>query len=548
VRERFQGVTPAIAATALLLLIIVCVAPWGEFPINDDWHFAHIAKNFAERGVLAIDLQSSSSVVGQSVLVWPVIHFLGFSFLKLRLLTMVVSVLIIFELDYLLRLAAVSRGVRVFTLCLLVVNPFFLYFSTSFMLEHYSVFVALLAACIWYKGRCDENTQLLLVAAATAGFAFWIRQLSALVLPAILLAELVASGLPAFRRRLASRAAAFGIWIAVVGSFFIWARATGSQTEQASSALERVTKPDPLILFFQFGIFVFYVTFFVAPFIIAWLRRENPRFKALLIPSLLILSAGFAIYFGVSAGVPRGNIHRSFPFLHNVFTQYGVGPILLTDVYIEESGVRPIEPPFIWVFAELLLIAIAVGWARLLGAIREAKNEIALFGMCFALLNFVAVGLSFITAIFDRYHYYGIVGFTIAAATVVPVAAMRRFYRAASVSVVVLGLFSTLGLHDYFRWNDARAELAREAEQRGIKRSELDGGYETNGWNDIEKLGVSADCGYKQFWFCGTRPYRIGLTKYPSDEVLSTRQVRAWLLPFPPVLLLKRGVIKSEKL
>lgn len=534
-------VSPPFLSTVLFLVLVIVIAPWGEFPINDDWMWAHIAKNLAERGVLAIDLQSTTSIIGQAILAWPIIHFFGFSFLKLRLLSLAISILIIFEIDYLLKLADAGRKVRLFTLCMLVVNPFFIYFSTSFMTEHYSLAVSLLSACVWFKGRKTENIPLLILAAAIGGFAFWIRQLNALVYPALLLAEFMGKGRPATRRAFVARSIGVIVWLAIVLSFFLWARWNSSQTEQASKALSRLASPDPVILFFQLGIFVYYVTFFVAPFLIARLRRENPSIRALLIPSLLILSAGFALFLGDTDGSPRSNIHRTFPFLHNVFNQYGVGPILVTDVYIENSGVRPHSPAFPWITIQILLVVLSVTWGRVLGALRTKKHEIAFFGVCFALLNYLAVGMSFQTAIFDRYHYIGIIGFTIALAAILPENTSAWFARAATVWIIVLGIFSTLALHDHFRWQEARAELAKKAETMGIARSQIDAGYEINGWNDIEKLGASPDCGYKQFWFCGTRPYRIGTTRYPTDQILVAQPIRWWLLPFPDMLLLKRG-------
>jgi hypothetical protein len=533
--------SPALLSCLLLMIVVLVIGPWGEFPINDDWHFAHIAKNFAQHGILAIDLPRSTSIIGQSILAWPVNHFLGFSFFKLRLLTLLCSAVILVEVDYLLRLASVERNIRLVTLCLLVVNPFFLYFSMSFMTENYAHIVALLSVCVWFRGRRTDNIPLLLLAAAIAGYAFWIRQLSALVFPAVLLAEFAVHGRPSTRRQIASRGAALTIWVVIVASFLLWAYFTGNQTKVASNALDRVKSPDPIVLFFQFGIFAFYVTFFVAPFLAALIRRENPSLKALLIPTLLILSAGFAVFFGDTDGSPRSNIHRVFPFLHNVFNQYGVGPVLVTDVYIENSGVRPHAPAFVWIVIEIGLIALSVGWARTWQMLKTARNEIAFFGVGFALLNFLAVGLSFITAIFDRYHYSGIIGFTIALAAVFPQAKWSKLRRASIVWILVVGLFSTLALHDHFRWQTARAELASDAAKLGIPQAQIDAGYEINGWNDIEKIGTSPDCGYEEFWFCGKRPFRIGVTKYPADSVMLSQPIRWWFLPFPPMLLMKRG-------
>lgn len=253
--------SPFWTAVGLLLLLVVCIAPWPNLPINDDWLYAHIARNLAENGHLAIDVPVASSVVGQALIAWPVIHFFGFSFLALRVLTLVCSILILAELDFLLRFASVSASVRLIALCLLVVNPFFLHFSTSFMTENYSYAVALLAACVWFEGRRRQNAWLGVVAAAIAGFSFWIRQLSALVLPALLIAEIIADRPQSLRAFLSRRGTAIGVWTISVFSYFRWSTTTGNVTRQSSDALARILSPDPLILFAELGIFGFYMTF-----------------------------------------------------------------------------------------------------------------------------------------------------------------------------------------------------------------------------------------------------------------------------------------------
>jgi hypothetical protein len=172
--------------------LVVCIAPWSNLPINDDWLYAHIARNLAENGHLSIDVPVASSVVGQALIAWPVIHFFGFSFLALR----------------------------------------------------------------------RQNAWLGVVAAAIAGFSFWIRQLSALVLPALLIAEIIADRPQSLRAFLSRRGTAIGVWTVSVSCYFWWSTTTGNVTRQSSDALARILSPDPLILFAELGIFGFYMTFF----------------------------------------------------------------------------------------------------------------------------------------------------------------------------------------------------------------------------------------------------------------------------------------------
>ncbi|HEY4954982.1 MAG TPA: glycosyltransferase family 39 protein, partial [Gemmatimonadaceae bacterium] len=185
---------PVLCAILFFLTLVALIGPWSEIPLNDDWQYAHFAKTLAESGTFRVDVPVAPSVIGQSLLAWPVIRIFGFSHLALRMLTLALSVLILVELDYLLAIGAVGAAVRFTALSLVVANPIFLHLSTTFMTENYGYVVALLAACIWFRGKKTESTSLAIVAATVAGLSFWIRQFSALVFPALLLAEWIASG------------------------------------------------------------------------------------------------------------------------------------------------------------------------------------------------------------------------------------------------------------------------------------------------------------------------------------------------------------------
>lgn len=540
-RLRLLEIWPALTATALLLGIVVVVGPWSDLPLNDDWQYSHLAKNLAERGVFHVDVPIAPTALGQSLIAWPVIQIFGFSHVGLRMLTIAISILVVVELNYLLLLATVPARVRFVALATIVVNPLFLHLSMSFMTENYGYAVALLAACVWYYGRKHDSHWTGVAAGALAGCAFWIRQFSALVFPALLLAEYMAAGKnqKKFRRFAKERGLATLVWAGFIVVYFPWAKATGNYTAHFSEPLARALRPQPLIVIVETGVYVFYLTIFMAAFLYAYARCER-SITAWLIPALLVLTAGFAWFFGVSNGSPRANLHSSFPFLHNVITTYGLGPLTLTDVYWNNAQMRPHVSPIPWIALELGAIGLSVTWAAVLARVRAEKNEIGLFGIFLALISFAAVVLSYQFAIFDRYHYPGLLGLALGLGVFFPVEKWQRLRRAAVLWLGVLGIFSALSLHDYFRWNETRAELITRAQRQGIALSAIDAGYELNGWYSVEGIGASVGCGPDERWFCNSRAFRIGMEQTQSDRVILSRPVDTWLVDFPELKLLQR--------
>jgi hypothetical protein len=533
---------PFMCAIVFLLALVACIGPWSELPLNDDWQYAHFAKSFAERGSFAVDVPVAPSVVGQSLIAWPVIRILGFSHLALRLLTLVLSGLILLEVDYLLALGAVAAGVRFVALCTLVANPLFLHLSTTFMTENYGYFVALLAACIWFRGRRSDSASLGVVAAAVAGLSFWIRQFSALVFPALILAEWIVDGarLKSGRAIALRRAPAILVWVAIVALYFPWARATGNFTSQFSQPLAQILKPDLGAIFLESGVYLFYLTVFLIPFLLGYGFPRKPSIAASIVLCALTLTAAFAWVGGVRSGPPSASLHSTFPFLHNVVTSFGVGPVTLTDVYWDNAQTRPRVSVFPWLALETFAVFTSLAWARVVTSVREHKSEIGVFGICFGLLSLVAVLLSYRYGVLDRYHYPGILGFTIALAAFFQMENERRLRRTAVVWVAMMAVFSTLGLHDYFRWQEARARLMSQAQQRGILLSDIDAGYEFNGWNTVEGDGGSPGCGPEVRWFCRNRRYRIGLEQAHGDSLILSQATDAWLVHFPDLKLFER--------
>ena len=59
---------PLLLISAFVFLVACVVGPWGNYPINDDWQYAHVAKQLAQTGRLTVDVPIAPALVGQVVL------------------------------------------------------------------------------------------------------------------------------------------------------------------------------------------------------------------------------------------------------------------------------------------------------------------------------------------------------------------------------------------------------------------------------------------------------------------------------------------------
>ena len=532
---------PSLCAALLFLAIVAVIRPWSELPLNDDWQYAHFTKAFLEKGRFTVDVPVAPTAVGQSLIAWPVIKLFGFSHVALRVLTIALSLLMLFEVDYLLIASGRAAGIRLVALCTIVANPLFLHLSTTFMTENYGYLIAFLSACVWFRGKKTDSAWWFVASAAVAGTSFWIRQYCAVVFPALILGEWIASGanLRHARTILVKRSLSILVWVLIVGLYFPWAKATGNYSPHFSEALGHAFAPNPVAMLLEAGVFLFYATVFLIPFLIAYGIPRRPTVAGSIVLCVLVLTAAFAWLGGVNNGPPSALLKSTFPFLSNVVTNYGVGPITLTDVYWENAQ-RPHSSAIPWLVLEAIALVISLAWSSVVTRLRENKNEVALFGVMFSLLSLIAVLISYRYDVFDRYHYPAIFGLTISLATLLPKGSERRLFGVGIFWVALLAVFSTLGLHDYFRWQEARARLLAQAQSRGIALSEIDGGFEPNGWNTVEGKAGSLGCGARVAWFCRDRPYRVGLEQRSSERLLASQGITAWLAAFPDLKLLEQ--------
>lgn len=566
----------------LLCVIILLVRPFGDYPVNDDWQYARAAKILAETHQLIIDTPVAPSLIGQLYVAAVVIRIVGFSHTLLRMMTLFCAVICWLSIDKILQLSGVSRYVRRCAGLLLVSNALFLHLSLSFMTEFWGYAPALLGAALWLRERRRaEAAQApaalrLLPATAVAlliGASFWVRQFCVLSFPALLLATvgylLCHRKWARLRATLPTLAVALLTFLAVTCAYFFWARATGNQRTAFADPLARLVSLRASSWQLEWGIFWAYMALFLTPLAMVGFGGDvRPRARIVVCGVLWVAMAAAAWKLRTLDVLPtavRGFLHGQFPYLSNVVYDAGVGPITLPDVFFGNLP-RPSFPPFIWWAVEGALFVgawfVAAALARTPGLIRSSglRGESVLFGLLFAASSLILTVQAYQESVFDRYLLAPFIGLLIVvaiAAEPAPEAAAPsspprrgRGRLAFPLALAPMLWFSVAGVHDYFRWNDARWGLVRWLLQRGISPTIIQGGYEVNGWlnYDARRYGQPASgcvglCRCAVLWpewSCTDDSYQISMNPLPGYQPVAQSRLTYWLVPQRGRLLASR--------
>jgi uncharacterized membrane protein (DUF485 family) len=325
-----------------------------------------------------------------------------------------------------------------------------------------------------------------------------------------------------------------------------------------SSRLQRMQAFSPVATAVTAGIFITYMTLFFFPLLAGFRTRALSR-GLLTVGGALAISGLLSAW--VMAGIPSHlvDLHRRFPFLSNIINNAGVGPVLLPDVQFPHLAPGPQWPAAVWIAIECLLLAGNALWALVIPGswtvLREEKHrfagELVWFGYLFAFASLAVTIQVDKLGLFDRYYLPELLGLLLALGVSLGLPATDRESRGPTwrlaAGLLPLALFTTAGLHDYFRWNDIRWAFFQDALNHGISPMNLQAGYEPNGWagysaflENTKPPACIGPCQCDQGWFCRDDSYRIGMSVYGNYEVVASRRPDYWLADGPPIYLSRR--------
>lgn len=471
----------ALVLVAIFVAAVLVVDPRGDFPLDDDWGVGFTTFTLASTGTIEFTPFASATAYLQFLWGAAWVALFGPSFTVLRFATLTLALGSTLLLYFLLRYAGVRQHLALFGAASLLLHPLFFWASFTSMTHVPFVFLSLVAASMFVRAWDREGIWLALAFVATVA-SFFTRQFAILNALAPLVVALMAK-----RWRLASvYAAAAGVFgLLVVGGVLV-----ASQKELV------LHRPSAAGLALRAAHYVFFnwqhAALFFAPLLLLVLLsrprvRTSPLFMALA-----------ALIFGFAAWRMTVRVGMPIPYMNsgNVFTDFGLGPPTLRDVFtlrMPHPFALPWNTRLVLMFASVVAAIVAVG---ITASAARRREPLLRYAAVFCALGTAIV--AFMRIHFDRYSidtlWPLVIVLVLLAASQEWTFAARAVTGAIMVFTIVFSLSAT---SEYLDWNRARWRAYSWLRAGSVTLDQMDGGYEINsmlalraGRKDLGKPGV----------------------------------------------------------
>ena len=544
--ERSPQLILWVCLLAAWVMMLVLIDPRGEFPLNDDWAYARAVKTLHDQGRLELpSAWASMTLVAHVVWGWLITIPFGFSFFILRMWNLVPALAGIIGVFVLLREAKVSRRAAFIAAAATAFNPLYAQLSLSFMTDITFFAVALWSAIFFLRALRDDAKGPFWIGLALSLMATMIRQHGVFLAlawavvylrkqPADSSATKATSG-----RRVIMAALPFLVHAAYL-TFHRWAMGPVFGSASMYAAHETVWDgwdsrgwgfvADKALSRIK-GVFVF-AGVSALPIWLSSLSADGLAFGRHARRAWMMAACGAAAVLTPLLWKPY--IPQNFHIIHD----FGVGPALLRDTYLLWLPNLPTAPKAFWILftiaglfgGALLLLRwiemMPTAWRR--GTTSPPHADVLL------LLTMLGAGCFALLAILPLYDRYMILFmpllFLVAAPRAADTAGGGFSIAAAASALLLIAVFSTAGLHDYFAWNRARwSAIEWLTTEQGVGPDQMDAGVEYHGWNTYDPNYTPRPG--KSWWWVTDDEYLVTFGAVPGYEELSSYSYHAWLPP-----------------
>ncbi len=508
--------------TAYLAMLLL-IDRTGEFPLIDDWAYAHGVSGLINEGVLKISDWVAMTQVAHLYggFLWSILF--GYSLEHLREFTLLFSITGSIIFYYLTGFFTRQVWLRTIGTLILISNPIWIYLSHTFMTDipFTALFIALIALIVRWM-QLKPNTAInylvfgvILVMSVTIVL---IRQTGLGIGFSFLLWTILMN--PSDQKRFF----VFGIILTVVQiltlvSYEIIMSDLGALSTRyhgAGSLSWIFSREWWVIRAGYYGLIqIQYLGFFLLPlfpFVLLALRKITIRKSDLIVPLALILAIGFSV---------GGDILMNPRYTH--LMQYDtVGHIMTIDFTYEMLEFsRELYP--LWIIIHLLGLLNIGGWVLLtITAYRTMRPDSHPIWWVLLILGGYSVFISIGQFVFDRYMLLHLPLLILAIIYLLDHYLPLRNRTSMTIAVILLVcsfLFGVVGTHDSFEWNRARFNALQELEDQGISPNQIDGGAEYNSWKKTAPL-QPLRMFEKSWWYVDGDEYAIAFNAVPGYEKL----------------------------
>lgn len=530
---------------AFWVIGVLVVNPAGDFPLNDDFSFAHSVYNLSELGKLEFDDWLDMTIITQVFWGAGFTKIFGFSFNVLRLSTLVAAYLGTLGLFFIARDLGQSKTVSSIAALSISFSP--LLFSLSFTFMSDVPFFALCVWSFWAYNRAFASGKMkwVITGSLLAIAATFIRQLGFMLPAAFLFTWLLRKKFDL--KNVLTAFLPLAITTLLYVRYNAWFEASQGLPETYGNMerlFKRLSKPDFLTSsFYRFGILAGYLGVFLLPLILAigdWkiigkkamVKFEFSKFQG-------ILFYGFLAFFLASL-IPAFDK----TFWGNIFYNFGLGPCTLKDGQFFMNVSPRFENGTDWpvkTFFSLSGIALIV--SILPYFFRKLKRSSPHFyPAAFAFGNIILYGgfLMLDIKFFDRYFFQLLPFLMVIILPFFTKKLTRSRKLLCALGFVIVGGFSLLATHDYMSWNRARWNaLNHLTENMKIPIDQIDGGFEFGGWHRPVKERSYG--GGRSWWWVKNDNWAVTFGEMERHEKVMEFPYQRYLPPrVDSILILKK--------
>ncbi|MDX2361313.1 MAG: glycosyltransferase family 39 protein [Crocinitomicaceae bacterium] len=505
------------------VVALLIINPTGEFPLSDDWAYSQNVYHLSEKGELYFSSWPGMTLIVQTLWGAFFCKVFGFSFLILRVSTIVLSIVtsVVF-MSFVLKLTG-KRKLALYSTFALLFTPLYLMQSMTFMTEIHFLTFFISALYCYYRFFQTEHIKYILFAVVFVLLSILVRQ-TGLVLP-------IAFGVVwSICKRFEIKSIVLSIVPIFVGLLVLYVYKTlrfEGQVEGAYTEFSELFKIfndfDPFFIPVRLGVIAFYLSLFLLPMIV------SVSFKGYTINKRRII-----LFFVISLFVTlcMYTARNAFP-TGNVISTEGIGIKLLKDLTWGDN-VNPLVGQWFINALEIFLI-IVMNYILFFLCTRksftitaETKGVRLLQGMLVVSGLGYLVYLSLVGLFFDRYVLPLIfLGILFLVTMRISARGIKRGY----VLVLIFGGVSTLLIHDNFSWNRARwGGIEYLTDKENISPNNIDGGFEFNGWHQTAPRGVDEES-KKSWWFVDDDTYVVAAGDIEGFSLYKTLPYQT-LLPY----------------
>jgi hypothetical protein len=456
----------AIAAGASLL-----VWPVQDVPLLDDWTYAWSVEHLQQTGKLALLPWNVHYAFAQILWAWPFVALAGFSFVTLRLSTLLLGWVAALAFFAILRKGGVAAPAALVGTVAFFFAPAFFFVEHSFMTDVpylAGVNLALLCYSLWIA---RARTSWLLLGGLFGVMAFLVRQIGLVVL-FVPVVQLALFRPPLLRRPavLLAAAAPIPVTMAVWWEIRHGAGVSWKMAELSSIAATRLSpgwwltssaRDEALRL----GLHLLVSTGLVlAPLtIVVLVAGRHPALRWTAVAAALV-AAGLVAAGRLPDPLQPGQVLGA--------TELGLGRALI------RRATDPLPRLSTTLTAVLSSVSFVSG-AVAIGATALARHNVVGRLLITSLLAHVGAG-AVAVLIHDRYYLPLLPALIFALVRLIPT---RRWAVVAAILVTgSVGVIAVTGTIDALRFNEALARERAQLLSRGVRPQDIDAGYVLNGW------------------------------------------------------------------